>query len=116
MSFASKYNKMPRFHFDTTGFTYVSLADLYAENGAEHVYPLNALYVNTKSKYGDQPVAATDTNYVAFPKWMLETVRSITDDPEAVDDINSGRVAFRIYTYQNKRFDKPAYGVEFVDV
>lgn len=116
MGFASKFNRNRKFTADTSGFQYAAMADLYNNNGKDFVYPLRAIYVNTKSKFGDAPVFATDTCFVNGPAYMLDTVRDILADDEAVDAINAGKVGFTIYPYVNDRFKRDCFGINFVDI
>jgi hypothetical protein len=116
MGFASKYNRTRKFDIDTNGFEFASVADLYNNNGSDAVYPLRALFINTKGKYNDNPVAATDSFFVDFPSYMTETAREILADDDAVAAINAGKVGFKFYTYTQKRYNRLCYGVEFVDL
>ena len=115
-SFASKFNKTRKFNFDTTGFGFASMSDLFNQNGKDYVYPIRALFINTKGNYADNPVIATDDSLVDFPSHMTETCREILADEGAVSAINAGKVGFRIYTYLQKKFNRLCYGVEFVDI
>lgn len=114
--FASKYNKTRKFDVDTAGFTYESMADLFNENGKDHVYPLTAIYINNKSKFGRSPVFATDTCFVNAPAHMLETSLDILADDEAVAAINNGEVGFVIYPYTAEKFNRECFGINFVDI
>lgn len=114
--FASRFNKGRKFDIDTTNFTYESMADLYNNEGAGVVYPLTALYINTKSKFGDAPVFATDKFFVNAPSHMLDTVREILADDEAVAAINNGEVGFMIYPYVQEKFNRECFGINFVDI
>lgn len=116
MSFAKRFNKEKKFAIDTTGFNYASLADLYNQNGAECVYPLTAIYINTKGKYQDAPVFATDSFFVNIPSHMIDVANEILHDEEAIASINGGEVGFKIYAYRNNRYSKDCYGVDFVDM
>lgn len=116
MSFAKKYNKEKKFNIDTTGFNYASLADLYNNNGEKAVYPLTAIYINTKGKYQDAPVFATDEFFVNIPSHMIDSANEILKDDVAINDINNGKVGFQIYAYRNNRYSKDCYGVNFVDM
>lgn len=115
-SFASRFNKSRKFDIDTTNFQYASLCDLFNQNGAEFVYPVRAIYINTKGKYADAPVIATDDCFVNCPSHMTETAREILADDEAIADINAGKVGFQIYGYTASKYHKDCFGVEFVDV
>ena len=115
-SFSARYNKGRKFDIDTTNFEFESLVDLYNNNGADKVYSLRGLYINTKSQFGDSPVAATDKFFVDFPKHMLDVVKEILNDEEAVAFINEKGVGFQIYPYIQKKYKKQCYGINFVDL
>ena len=114
--FASKFNKMRKFDVDTTNFEYESLADLYNDNGADKVYPLTAIYINRKSKFGDAPVLATDSCFVNAPSHMMDVATEILADDEAIASINNGEVGFKIYVYTNTKFNRDCFGINFVDM
>ena len=116
MGYFSKFNKGRKFDFDTTGFEYRSLSELYNENGANQVYPLTAMYVNSKSNFGVAPVFATTDCFVNIPSHMVDVVNQILADEEAIKAINEGKIGFVIYPYIQKKFNKTCYGVNFVDI
>lgn len=115
MSFASKYNKGRKFDVNTSGFGYASLADLYNQYGKDHVYPLLGIYINTKGKYSDAPVFATDGVLVNIPSHMLDVSKQIMNDDEAIEAINAGHAGFRIYSYHDDKHNKNCWSVDFVD-
>lgn len=113
---AEKYNKK-RFDMATDGFEYRSLADCFNDNGKDYVYTIGAIYVNTKSKYGDAPVfAVTDGYYINIPKHILNTAVEMLNDEEAVKAINDGMVGFKIYPYTAKKYNRDAFGIDFVNI
>lgn len=115
MSFGSKYGKSSvHFTFDATGLPYKSLADLYRDNGEKHVYPIRAIYINTKGRYGDQALLACDEYIVNLPQHLLSTCNQMREDPEAVDLINQGKAGFTIYPYDGKSGRK-GFSVNWVD-
>ena len=116
MSFASRFNKSRKFSINTTGFAYKSLEDLFNENGSDTVYTVYAVYINTKSKYGDSPVVATADYFVNFPKHMIESAHKILSDADAIADINAGKVGFKIYPYYSINNNRDCFGVDWVDV
>ena len=96
-----KYNKGNRFEFQTPShFEYISLKELYWDKGKDYQHRLNALYINTKSRYGDSPVAVTDTNIVNLPKHLTDTVKQMMNDSEFVKAVNAQLVGFTIYQYE----------------
>lgn len=116
MSFAERYNKEKKFEIDTTDFEYFSLEELYATNGEEMIYPLLAVYINTKGHYGDAPVFATNEKFVNVPKHMLDVAKEILNDNESIDEINAFKVGFQIYKYHSGKYNKDCYGIRFVDM
>ena len=116
MSFASKFNKTVKFDVNTEGFEYESLNDLYNNNGADTIYPLRAIYINTKSKFGDYPIFATDVCFVNAPEHMLENAKEILADKEAVQMIKDNKVGFKIYSYTSTKYNRECFGIEFIDV
>lgn len=118
MSFAAKHNKGSVFKCDTEGFEYKSLKDLYAENGADEVYPIQGLYINRKSEYGDAPVAICMDCFVNLPQHMTDEVVEIMRTPEDVESIKAGAVGFTIeqYTKTVGKKDKLCHGIKWVDI
>lgn len=116
MSFASRFNKGKKFDFETTSLEFKSLADLYNANGEEKIYTLKALYINTKSKYGDAPVFATPEFLVNGPQHLVETVNEILHDADAINDINNNKVGFSIYPYKAEKFNVETFGIKFEDL
>jgi len=117
MSFANKHNaeNTKLFTFEIPeNFKYQDLKGLVAQYGADSVYKVNALYINTKGKYGDAPVIATDNELVNAPAHLLDVVLQIMDDGESISTINNGYAGFKIYPYKNKY--GLCYGLEWVDV
>ena len=116
MSFASRFNKSTgRFKLVTTGFTYRKLADCYKEFGADKVYTIGAVFINTKSAYGDSPVVSVYEGFhVNLPKHMLNDCREMMNDDNVVADINRGICGFTIYTYPS--YGKTCYSVRWVDI
>ena len=78
-------------------------------------FPLMALYINNKSRYGAAPVAVCDGFYVNLPSHLLDDVRSIMADPEVVSEINAGKCGFKIRAYQNSQGGE-SYTVEWIDL
>ena len=115
MSYATKFNRGNKFTFKPVDDAqYVSLEDLYNKN-PEQIHDVKALYINTKSKFGDAPCVAIDPVIIVnLPKHLLETVKEMINDDECVDAINNNEVKFKIYSYKDKNFNKTCYGVEWL--
>lgn len=105
MGLFSSLNKTKKFDFTADkDFPYISLKDLLQANDGdlEHIYVIRALYINSRSKYGEQPLIAIDDAYVNIPKHMLETVKGILANDEMIDAINKGLAGFKIRPYEDK--------------
>ena len=115
MSYATKFNKGNKFTFKPADDAqYVSLEVLYNKN-PEQIHDVKALYINTKSKFGDAPCVAIDPIIIVnLPKHLLETVKEMINDVECVDAINNNEVKFKIYSYRDNTFNKTCYGVEWL--
>ena len=117
MSFASKYSKAsPVFNVRLNKPAYTSLPDLFAEYGKEHVFAIAAIYINTKGKYGPQPVVAiNESTLVNLPSHLLEECEEMRKDQEAVDAINNGQAGFKVYQYTSKNGNS-GFSVNWVDI
>ena len=110
---ASKYNtgKAGRFSYRTPeGVPFKKLKEL----PTGQVVTVRSLYINTKSKYGEEPVAVTDAAVINLPKHMLDTVKTMINDSECVEAVNAGLVGIKPYEYEGKN----GHGVsaEWVDI
>lgn len=106
----NKNNK--KFDFDMTGksFTYVKPSEL----NPDEVYTVRMFYVNKKGKYGDAPCAVLDGNIVNLPSHLLEDVKNIISNPEAVEAVNAGKCGIQSYSYEKD--GKDYYSINFVTI
>lgn len=112
----TKFNKTNHFIFKAPeGFKYYSLKDLVKANGADMIYPVLALYINNKGRYGAQPLAVTDKFFVNLPSHLVNDVSEMINDRETVDQINSCKAGFRIRSYTNRNGGE-SYSVEWMNI
>ena len=118
MSFAARHSKGSVFQCDTEGFEYKKLSELFAADGPETVYPIQGLYINHKSDFGDEPVAICGEYFVNFPRHMLDEILEIFKTDEDIADIKAGNVGFTIYQYEKEigKTTKTCHGVNWVDI
>ena len=119
MSIASKYNHGVHFNVQFSAETpFTSLADLYNNNGAGYVYLLRALFINSKNRYGDAPVAVVGEGEnmikVNLPRFMLDTVKNMLLDDEFIEAVNNKTVGFNIYPYDKD--GRTCFSVSWLDV
>ena len=118
MNFANKHNKGGvLFQIDISNFKFKSLKELFKED-SHRVFVVNGLYINTKSKFGDHPVAIVSALelLIDLPVYMTDEVKAILSDPEDVQDIKDGKVGFHIETFIDKTYGKTCYGIKWEDV
>lgn len=115
-SFASKHSTTAKlFSFEVPDhFEFIDLAGLVELNGIEKVYPVNAIYMNKKGKYGEQPTIITDAAMVNAPHHLTRVCKDVLADSESIGLINRGYVGFKIYSYENNFGTH--YSLEWVDV
>ena len=119
MGIMSKYNKGGvKFEIDINGFRFVTLEDLFSRDGGKTIFGIDGLYINKKSNFGDHPVAIVGVEgiLVDLPSYMVEDVRVILSDPEAVEAIKNGHVGFSVQMYEQKQYKKTCYGVRWEDI
>jgi len=66
-------------------------------------FTLQGFYINTKSQFGQHPVAVTTSCMISIPQHTLETVQSIMNDPQAVEYIKSGKAQMIVESYTTNR-------------
>lgn len=106
MSVLNKFNKGRIFNYDSNvEREFINFRDLYVKSGDNTVHNLQAIFINTKSRYGNAPVFISDEYQVNVPQHMLETSEKMMNDSEVVDLINEGKVGFVLYAYKGKNGD-----------
>lgn len=114
----SQINRRPVFDIDTENFDYFSLQELFEENDEDEdkVYPVYAIYINTKGKYEDAPVVALEDRYVNLPANQLDAANEILASDSAIQAINNGNCGIQIRKYYKKKFDRWCYTVDWVNI
>lgn len=113
MSILNRYNNKPLFEYDNTKErSYINLKELVNENGIKKTYEVHALFINTKSRFGDAPIIVTDEYMVNAPQHLLSTVQEMMNDTELIEMVNKRQVGFTIYEYEGK--NGRGYSVEWV--
>jgi len=116
MSFANRHNKGGiDWEIDTKDFPFATREACYKKD-PEAVYTLRGIYINTKGKFGDHPVAITDTMFIDFPDYMTDEVKEILKTAEDIEDIKAGKVGFVIQEFTDKNFGKLCYGISWKDL
>lgn len=119
MGLMDKYNKGGvKFDVDITDFTFTDLKTLKEKSADGEIFAIDGLYINTKSSFGDHPVAilAKEKLLVDLPAHLVEDVKDILHTPEVVEAIKAGHVGFTIRGYYQERFKKDCFGINWEDI
>lgn len=117
MSFAAKYHRESvHWDVDSKELKFIGMKDAVQQFGFDHVFRIDGVYVNGKSKFGEAPVIMCGEEGIALnaPKSEVDTVREIMHDSEAVAAIKAGKAGFCIYKYTNN-YGKQL-GIEYRDI
>jgi len=115
MNILEKYNKKPVFNYDNQKVReYINLQGLVNKFGIDKQYEVQALFINTKSRFGDAPIIVTDDYMVNAPQHLLETVKQMMQDAELIELINDRKVGFKIYGYRGR--NGSGYSVQWVEI
>lgn len=114
-NFLNQFNKRALFVYDNEAERdYCKLADLVECNGIDEVYTVEALFINTKSKFGHAPVIVTSQWLVNAPSHLTQTVQQMINTPELVDLVNQRKVGFKVYQYTAN--NRVCYSIEWCEV
>lgn len=92
----NKYGSaLPEYNFPKTEREFAKLSEL-AEGS---VYTIQALFINTKGKFGDQGVIYTSDKIVNLPKHLTSRINELRSDDEVTQAINSRQLGFETYSY-----------------
>ena len=120
-SFGNKYGrKSVTWKVSTAGRKYFKLEDLAAQYAPDKRYIIDCMFINTKSQYGDAPVVGVaevkEPYMVNLPKHLLNEVRDMISDVEAIEAIQLGRAGFTIRIYNPKGSNRNCYTVDWCDI
>lgn len=114
MSILNKYNKKPLFEYDNNKeHTFMKLKELVDKYGIDREYTVHALFINTKSKFGNAPIVVTDDYMVNAPHHLLDIVEEMREDEEVINLVNARKVDFKIYAYQGRNGN--GYSIEWIE-
>ena len=114
MSVLNKYNSnVNRFDFEQEkNVPYKKLSDLFNDNIKQ--LKIHSLFINTKGKFGDSPVATADGFNINLPNHLLDTVKEMIEDDDVIALANQGNLGIEIYQYETKKWGTN-YSSNFID-
>ena len=112
-----KFNKSELVFKDNERFdTFKTLEELFNENGKDEKYIVNGVY-SYESSYGKGCFIKSDGFNISLPTHLVETINSIREDTESIDEINEGKAYVTIYSYTlpDKYPNKVFYSINFTE-
>ena len=115
----SRLNKFGnRFDIDLSEAPFFKLSTVYRDTDENEVFPLIAIYINGKSKYGAHPIAVTECDgklaQIDLPQHLTDVVNEMLKDDELFNGIKNGECGFTVREYESN--GKTCYTVNFVDI
>lgn len=113
----TKFNKAELLFKDTEKFDiFKSLEELFTENGKDEKYLVKGVFTYNSS-YGKGCFIKSEGFNISLPTHLLESINSIREDTESVDEINDGKVYVTIYSYTlpDKYPNKVFYSINFTE-
>lgn len=89
---------------------YIKLGEL----DSSKTYPIEALFINTKGKFGDQGVIISGDYIVNLPNHLTEMIEEIRQDSEMVDAINQRLFDFEIYEFESNKYNRVSHSINLV--
>ncbi|MDT4304309.1 hypothetical protein RPA26_11525 [Staphylococcus haemolyticus] len=89
---------------------YIKLGEL----DMSKTYPIEALFINTKGKFGDQGVIISGDYIVNLPQHLTEMIEDMRKDEEMVEAINQRLFDFEIYEFESKKYNRKSHGINLV--
>lgn len=114
------FTKANKTHFEsvkwskkTDGFSFKKLGTLFGE-GVRTIQVFGFFFTKSDS-FGLQPVAITSDCLVNLPTSERDTISEMLKDKETVKAIDNGECSLKIREYQNKKYKKTCYAVEYIN-
>lgn len=102
-----------KFDFEEREREFISLSD-FAKKHGEVATRIDAMFINTKSKFGDAPVFYTTDYMINMPQHLTPLVTDLRQDNDVVDAINNGQLGFEAYEYEGKNGN--GYSINLVEI
>ncbi len=77
-------------------------------------YTIEALFINTKSKFAPQGAILTENHVVNLPTHLTDLIVDMREDDEVTEAINNRLLAFEIYTFTSKKYNRESYSINIL--
>lgn len=85
-----------------------------AELPQDKKYTIEALFINTKGKFGNQGVIVIENYFVNLPNHLTEMIEEMRSDSEVTEAINNRELAFEIYEFTSKKYNRTSVSINIV--
>lgn len=85
-----------------------------AELPQDKKYTIEALFINTKGKFGNQGVIVIENYFVNLPNHLTEMIEEMRSDSEVTEAINHRELAFEIYEFTSKKYNRTSASINIV--
>ena len=89
---------------------YIKLGEL----DLSKTYPIEALFINTKGKFGDHGVIISGDYIVNCPEHLTEMIEDMRQDAEMVEAINQRLFDFEIYEFKSNIYNRKSHSINLV--
>lgn len=97
---------------DTKNMDFIKCADISQETQ----HKIHGVFITRDRGYGRGAVAILDDALLSMPHRYVETVETILNDEEMVQEIKDGKVAIEIDEFVSTKYKKVGYDITFVEV
>ena len=113
----TKFNKSELLFKDNERLDiFKTLEELFNENGKDEKYLVKGVY-SYESSYGKGCFIKSDSFNISLPTHLVDTIKSIREDKESINEINEEKVYVEIYSYTlpDKYPNKVFYSINFIE-
>ena len=98
MGFASNHAHGAKFSINTEGFEFKKISEFELEKE----YIVRGALISKGGKYGDSASLILDNCFMNIPNHLIDDVKELLSDKEAIDQVEAGLLAFSIYEYEDR--------------
>lgn len=115
--FSSNYAHGNKFKVDASKFPFAELSEIVKENGHKVLNVQGAFTYTVKKNNKTRPCLIADGHKISLPDHMLDDIKKLLNDQEAIDLINAGKCGFQTSEYEDtKNGNGTCYSGHFVDI
>ena len=98
MGFAKTHAHGAKFSINTEGFAFKKISEFPLE---QEIVIRGAL-ISKGGKYGDSASLILDDCFMNIPNHMIDDVKELLADAEAIEQVEAGKLAVSVYEYEDR--------------